>query len=285
MPRNNSVPTFVKWAGGKTQLLDQFKKLFPKEVNGYLEPFVGSGAVFFYIKQKYNLKKVIISDNNEELINAYIVVRDDLEGLIKLLKTHKNRHCKEYYYNIRRIDVNELSDVERAARFLYLNKTCYNGLYRVNSKGKFNVPFGRYKNPNIVNEKNLRKAHKLLQGVTIKLQSFEKVLEDAQGGDFIYFDPPYYPLSKTANFTSYTKNAFLDEEQKKLAEVYRKLDERGCLLMLSNSDTEFIKNLYSYDGLKIHKVKARRAINSKADKRGAINELVILNYENYSLTI
>jgi len=279
MPWNNAVPTFVKWAGGKTQLLDQFKKFFPKKFNGYLEPFVGSGAVFFYIKRKYNPKRVIISDNNEDLINTYMVVRDNLEELIKLLKIHKRNHCKEYYYKIRETDVNELSDVEKAARFLYLNKTCYNGLYRVNSKGKFNVPFGRYKNPNIVNEKNLRKAHKLLQGVTIKLQSFEKVLEDAESGDFIYFDPPYYPLSKTANFTSYTRDVFLDDEQRKLAEVYRKLDERGCLLMLSNSDTEFIKNLYSYDGLKIHTVKARRAINSKADKRGAINELVILNYE------
>lgn len=279
MPWNNTVPTFVKWAGGKTQLLDQFKKFFPKKFNGYLEPFVGSGAVFFYIKRKYNPKRVIISDNNEDLINTYIVVRDNLEDLIKLLKIHKRNHCKEYYYKIRETDVNELSNVEKAARFLYLNKTCYNGLYRVNSKGKFNVPFGRYKNPNIVNEKNLRKAHKLLQGVTIKLQSFEKVLEDAESGDFIYFDPPYYPLSKTANFTSYTRDAFLDDEQRKLAEVYKKLDERGCLLMLSNSDTEFIKNLYSYDGLKIYKVKARRAINSKADKRGAINELVILNYE------
>ena len=279
MPWNNTVPTFVKWAGGKTQLLDQFKKFFPKKFNGYLEPFVGSGAVFFYIKRKYNPKRVIISDNNEDLINTYIVFRDNLEDLIKLLKIHKRNHCKEYYYKIRETDVNELSNVEKAARFLYLNKTCYNGLYRVNSKGKFNVPFGRYKNPNIVNEKNLRKAHKLLQGVTIKLQSFEKVLEDAESGDFIYFDPPYYPLSKTANFTSYTRDAFLDDEQRKLAEVYKKLDERGCLLMLSNSDTEFIKNLYSYDGLKIYKVKARRAINSKADKRGAINELVILNYE------
>lgn len=278
MPKNRSVPTFVKWAGGKTQLLSQFKKFFPEKFKGYLEPFVGSGAVFFYIKQKYTPKKIIISDNNEDLINAYIVVRDHLEELIGLLKKHKRNHSKEYYYKIREMDVDNLSNVEKAARFLYLNKTCYNGLYRVNSKGKFNVPFGRYKKPNIVNEENLKRAHKLLQGVEIKHQSYEKVLDDAEVEDFIYFDPPYYPLSKTSNFVGYTKEVFLEDEQMKLARVYKKLDRKGCLVMLSNSNTEFIKKLYSYDGFKIFKVKARRAINSDARKRGPIDELVILNY-------
>ena len=274
----NGVPTFIKWAGGKKQLLKSFRKFFPTRIDRYLEPFVGSGAVFFYIKEHYSLEEVILSDINDELINAFNVVKDHLESLIGVLKEHKKNHSTEYYYKIRSLDPSALSNIERAARFLYLNKTCYNGLYRVNSKGKFNVPIGRYKNPKIVDEEVLQKASMLLQDVTIKHQSFEKVLEDAHERDFVYLDPPYYPLSKTSSFTGYTKEVFMEKEQEKLAEVYSKLDKKGCLVMLSNSDTEFIHLLYGENGYDIRKVKARRAINSKADRRGEINEVVILNY-------
>jgi len=278
MPKCNGVPTFVKWAGGKTQLLSQFEPFLPDDFEGYVEPFVGSGAVFFYVKQKFNPQKAILSDSNEELINAYRVVRDDLEDLLDALREHKEEHSEEYYYGVRAMDPPALSEVERAARFLYLNKTCFNGLYRVNSRGKFNVPFGRYKNPNIVNRDNLVKASALLEGVTIKCRSFEDSLDDVDEGDFVYLDPPYYPLSKTANFTTYTKDSFLDEEQRALARVSERMHERGARLMISNSDTKFIKRLYSNNGFKVHKVKARRAINSNARKRGAITELLITNY-------
>jgi len=274
-----NVPTFIKWAGGKTQLLSQFEPFIPNDFNSYVEPFIGGGAMFFCMKKNFEPNNIIISDNNEELINVYKTVQNDLEELLVLLQGHKNNHSKEYYYKIRSTLVEDLSLLERAARFLYLNKTCFNGLYRVNSKGLFNVPIGSYKNPNIVNEKNLREANKSLDGVTIKLQPFENSLEDVKPGDFVYFDPPYYPLSKTANFTSYTKNAFLEEEQNKLADVYHKMDQLNCKLMLSNSDTPFIHNLYSSNGYRVEKVQARRMINSNASKRGAIDEVLVMNYE------
>lgn len=270
------IPTLVKWAGGKSQLLDQFSPLFPKEIKSYYEPFLGSGAVFFYIKRNYpELKNIHLSDINAELINAYTVVRDKVEQLIKVLRKHKKNHNTEYYYQIRSLDPKELTDVESAARFIYLNKTCFNGLYRVNSKDKFNVPIGSYKNPGILKEDVLREASRLLKGVEFNVMSFEKIKDIAPKGSFIYFDPPYYPLKK-GSFTTYTKDVFLEAEQKKLAEVFRALDKKGCLLMLSNSDTAFIKNIYSK--YKIHIVKAKRLINSKSEGRGAINEIVVLNY-------
>ncbi len=273
------IPTFVKWAGGKTQLLEQFKPYFPKRIDRYLEPFVGSGAVFFYVKKRFDPEEAVLSDNVEELVNCYTVVRDNIAELIELLNVYKRRHNKEYYYNIRAVDPADLDDVEKAGRFLYLNKTCYNGLYRVNSKGKFNVPMGRYKNPSILMEDKLMEASELLQDVTIKLQNFEGVLNDAEKGDFVYFDPPYYPLSATANFTNYTPHNFLEEEQTRLAEVYRKLGKKGCFVMESNSDTKLITELYEgFKGVRIERVKARRMINSDATKRGAINEVLILNY-------
>ena len=275
---NSGVPTFVKWAGGKTQLLSQFEPLIPDDFNSYVEPFIGSGAMFFFMKKNFELDNIIISDNNEELINVYKTVQNNLDELFVLLQEHKINHSKEYYYETRSTLVEELSPLERAARFLYLNKTCFNGLYRVNSKGLFNVPIGSYKNPNIVNEKNLREANELLDGVTIKLHDFENSLEYVKSGDFVYFDPPYYPLSKTANFTSYTKNVFLDEEQNKLADVYHEMDQLDCKLMLSNSDTPFIHNLYSGNGYRVKKVQARRMINSNASKRGAIDEVLVMNY-------
>jgi DNA adenine methylase len=269
------VPTLVKWAGGKKQLLEQFKKYFPKKIDRYFDPFVGGGAITFYILKKYKPKKVFISDINEELINVYKIVKNDVEELIKLLKQYKKLHNKEVYYNVRAEDSKLLSDVSRAGRFIYLNKTCFNGLYRVNSKGGFNVPIGSYKNPLICGEEDLREISNILKNVKIEAVSFEKVLSYAKKGDFVYFDPPYYPLKKSS-FTTYTKGNFLEEEQKQLAKVFKKLDEKGCNVMLSNSDTKFIKNLYKDSSINF--VKATRMINCNAKKRGKINEVVITNY-------
>ena len=273
------IPKFVKWAGGKTQLLEQFIPLFPKRFNRYLEPFVGSGAVFFYIIQKFKPSEVIISDSNEELMNTYQIIKKDVEKLIIELKQHKEYHVtkgKRYYLTIRATNPKHLPDLERAARFIYLNKTCFNGLYRVNSKGQFNVPMGSYKNPDIIQEERLRTASKLLQTVTIKVMPFEKVLGLANKGDLVYFDPPYYPLNGKHSFTTYTKDAFLEEEQELLAETFTKLDKKGCFVMESNSATMFIKGLYHT--FNIATVKARRMINCDGSKRGEIKEYVITNY-------
>jgi len=274
---NNNLPTFVKWAGGKSQLIEQYKKHFPKKVERYFEPFLGSGAIFFFIKKQFKPKEFFLSDNNDELINTFIIVRDKVEELIESLKKRKKQHNKEYFYKVRRENPKELSDIERASRFIYLNKTCYNGLYRVNSKGEFNVPFGDYKNPSIFDEKVLREASELLKGVEIKTLPFESVLDKAKNkNDFIYFDPPYFPVSKTSSFTSYTKDAFLEKEQKKLAEVFEELNKRGCKIMLSNSDHPLIRNLYI--NFNRFPIKARRSICCIGTKRGKIGELLIANY-------
>ncbi|MFH0869624.1 MAG: DNA adenine methylase [archaeon] len=273
------IPRFVKWAGGKQQLIEQFKPLFPKKFNRYFEPFVGSGAVAFFVIQNLKPKEVFLSDTNEELINAFNVIKTDVERLIVELKQHKEYHLadgKEYYYEIRSVSPNDLPLLERAARFIYLNRTCFNGLYRVNSKNQFNVPMGDYKNPDVVQEDKLRRIAELLKNVTIKVMSFEKIADLAKEGDFVYFDPPYHPLDAKPSFTTYTKDNFVEKDQKKLAEIFRKLSEKGCFCMESNSDTKLIKEIYA--DFKIHTVKARRMINSKAEGRGEINEVVVTNY-------
>ncbi len=270
------VPTVVKWAGGKKQLLEQFKPLFPKKIKRYYEPFIGGGAVAFYIIKNYKPQNVVLSDTNEELINAYNVIKNDVEELIKILKKYKIKHNKNTYYKVRLQDPTLLSETSKASRFIYLNKTCFNGLYRVNLKGEFNVPMGQYNNPSICSENNLRELSKLLKNVDIKLMSFEEILKYRKKGDFVYFDPPYYPLKKGKSFTTYQKGGFLDEEQKLLAEIFKKLDKKGCKVMLSNSDTKFIKNLYK--DYKINFVKATRMINCDATKRGKVKEVVVTNY-------
>ena len=265
---------FLKWAGGKRQLLKQFDKYFPEQFQTYIEPFVGGGSVFFYLLPE----NAILMDTNGELINCYTVIQKQVEELIRSLKKHRNE--KEYFYKIRNIDrnleFNKWSDVERASRTIYLNRCCFNGLYRVNSKGYFNVPFGKYKNPKFCDEKNLRAVNRTLQNVEINNASFETCLNFAEEGDFIYFDPPYQPLSETAHFTSYTKEGFGKEEQLKLFEVVKELDDRGCKVMLSNSYIKFILDLYKK--FKIITVKAKRAINRDGTKRGEIKEALILNY-------
>jgi DNA adenine methylase len=272
----NGIPTFVKWAGGKKQLLEQFRLYFPNKINRYFESFAGGGAVAFYVIKHYKPKEVYLSDSNEELVNAYNTIKSNVEKLIKELKEYKKLHSKEFYLKVRAQDPKGLSDLEKAVRFIYLNKTCFNGLYRVNSKGEFNVPMGNYKNPAIVNEEDLREISRLLKNAKIETKDFTKIKTIVKKNDFVYFDPPYYPISKTSSFTTYTKEKFLDKEQKKLAELFKKLDKKGAKVMLSNSDSDFIKDLYQ--GYTINTVKASRMINCDAKGRGKINEVVITNY-------
>ena len=271
LPEDTKPRPPVKWAGGKGGLIPQFEPLFPtKPWDLYVEPFVGGGAVFFHLLPR----RAVLIDNNEELINFYRVVRDNLEELLVDLRKHEN--TAEYYYRIRALKPEELTPVERASRFLYLNKTGYNGLWRVNGKGQHNVPFGRYKNPKIVDEPNLRQVSRALAQAEIILGDFSLVLDYARPGTFVYLDPPYHPLSETARFTSYTREGFDENDQRRLADVFRQLDRMGCLVMLSNSDTPFIRDLYAtYD---IQVVYAKRAINCRGDGRGPITELVIRNY-------
>ena len=221
---------------------------------------------------------MFLFDHNEELINAYLVVRDRVDDLLGILAVHKEKHNKEYYYAIRSLDRQEvqLGNVDRAARTIYLNKTCYNGLYRVNRRGQFNVPIGSYKNPRILDEETLRAANAALQGVCIEVRDFRTVVDLAQAGDFFYFDPPYDPLSKTASFTSYTAGDFGDDDQRDLADVFAQLTERGCRCMLSNSYTPFVLELYQ--AFRIETVRANRAISSDPNGRGGIPEVVVLNY-------
>ena len=265
---------FLKWAGGKRQLLSQIDLYIPKSFNKYIEPFVGGGALFFYLLPK----NAILNDINQDLINAYRVIKEKVSELITSLKKHKNE--EEYFYKIRSVDRNldefkTWSDVEKASRIIYLNRCCYNGLYRVNSKGYFNAPFGKYKNPKICNEENLKLVHKVLKDVKLMNTSFELCLNYAKKDDFIYFDPPYVPISESANFTSYTKSSFKKEDQIKLFNVFKELDQKGCKLLLSNSYNEFILKLYK--NYQINIVYAKRAINSNPDKRGEIKELLIIN--------
>jgi DNA adenine methylase len=269
---------FLKWAGGKLQLIEQFENLFPRKFRNYYEPFIGSGAVFFYVKSKLKPNKVLLSDTNEELINCFLIVRDKPSELVELLLNHRKKHSKEHYYAVRSIESNRLDSVNRAARLIYLNKTCFNGLYRVNSKGQFNVPFGDYKSPSIFDKNILFQASQLLQGVDLKVMTFEKVLDFAGKDDFVYFDPPYIPLSKTSSFTRYSKSDFSMKEQKRLSEVFETLDSRGCFLMVSNSDHALTRELYRQHKKNTVVVRAKRMINSVGSKRGAINELIITNY-------
>jgi len=275
---NKLVRPFLKWAGGKRQLLSEINKYVPKKYNTYYEPFLGGGAILFNLQPK----NAAINDSNIELINCYEVIKNSLDELIEDLKKHQNE--ESYYYEMRELDrtttyKDNYDKVKRASRILYLNKTCYNGLFRVNSQGQFNVPFGRYKNPNILDEAVLKAVNKYLNHNQVKIfnTDFEEAVLDARKGDFVYFDPPYDPVSQTASFTGYDVNGFDKEEQKRLKSVFDDLTSRGCKALLSNADTEFIVDLYG--SYKIEKISATRAINSNALKRGKIAEVLVRNYE------
>jgi DNA adenine methylase len=267
---------FLKWAGGKRQLLPVIKKNLPPAYNVYFEPFVGAGAVLLDLQPA----TVFINDVNEELINCYNVIRDMPIDLVASLKRHKN--TKEYFYKLRELDrtrdFHKLGPVERASRIIYLNKTCYNGLFRVNKSGQYNTPFGRYKNPNIVNAEVIMAISHYLNNndITILNGDFTKTVKTAKRGDFVYFDPPYDPVSNTSSFTGYSFQEFGRAEQIRLRDCFEDLTRRGCSVMLSNSSTDFIAELYS--DYKIIRVPANRSINSVASKRGKIDEFLILNY-------
>ena len=264
----------VKWVGGKRQLMFELLKNMPKSYNRYFEPFIGGGALFFELQPE----NAYISDMNEELINLYSVVRDNVYELIEDLGKHEV--SKEYFLEIRNIDRSEkyagLSSIERASRFIYLNRTCFNGMYRVNSQGQFNVPFGHYKNPRIIDESNLLNCSKLLNKTEIKCADFSEILTKVQKDDFVYFDPPYVPLNETSSFTSYTKDGFDIDMQFKLRDVCDELDSMGVKFMLSNSDTKLVNELYA--NYEIKKVFASRQINANADGRGKITEVLVRNY-------
>lgn len=271
---SRSAKPFIKWVGGKSQLLPELEKRIPRNYSRYFEPFIGGGALFFSLEQR----DAVINDINPELVNLYKVVRDNPGDLIDDLQKHV--YEKEYFYKIREVDryptYTRWSDIEKASRFIYLNKTCFNGLYRVNSKGHFNVPFGRYKNPRILDEPNLRACSRALQGVEIKEGSFTSAIQETLTNDFVYFDPPYIPLNATSDFTSYTKEKFDFLMQLGLRDLCCELNKRSVKFMLSNSSAPLVFELYK--DFNIETVGARRSINSKGTKRGEVSEVIVTNF-------
>lgn len=268
------VVPFLKWAGGKQGLLRQYAPYFPPPVSirHYFEPFIGSAAVYF----SWLPAQATLSDCNASLIELYQTIQQDVAGVIAALEPHQNEAA--YFYTIRAQDPASLTAVQRAARLIYLNKTCYNGLYRENSKGLFNVPFGRYKNPKICDKPRLIAASLALKNVTLLVSDFADVLVQAKAGDFVYLDPPYHPLTSTSSFTSYSQYGFGEPDQRRLAATVHELTARGCMIMLSNSCTPLIVDLYNGRDYHLIPIQARRNINSKGSQRGPITELLILNY-------
>ena len=272
---------FVKWVGGKRQLMQDLENNFPKQFTTYHEPFLGGGAVMFNLLTKKPQLSCNVSDFNSDLILAYVTIRDKLEKLIESLENHSKNYHKnstEYYYEVRKQEPKQ--QIEKVSRLLFLNKTCFNGLYRVNKKGQFNVPLGRYTNPNIVNKENLTAVSKILQSKKIKIscRDFEAVLGDAKKGDLVYFDPPYQPVSSTANFTSYTHRDFTEEDLERLAKLADQLHSKGCYVLLSNSNSKTVKDFFSKKYWKISSINVNRAINSNAQKRTGHKEIIIKNY-------
>lgn len=306
---NNSINAkpFLKWAGGKTQLLEELEKRLPEPIKAsrtietYVEPFIGGGAVFFYLRSKYRINKSFIFDINKELILGYRTIQNDHMALIDRLKAIQDEYFKKqenereaYYYRIRSLynfqaatfDYHEYNEewIERTSRLIFLNKTCYNGLYRQNSKGEFNVPFGRYKNPTICDALSLIEVNKALQDTEIVLGDFKESDKFVEKDTLVYLDPPYRPLSTTSSFTAYAKEGFTDEDQKRLADYFRRMSDRGAYIILSNSDPknedphdEFFDDLYK--GYMIDRVPAKRFINCDTSKRGEIRELIITNQD------
>ncbi len=301
------VRPFVKWAGGKSSLISQLTNFFPFElkdgiINKYVEPFVGGGAVLINILQKYDVKEAYAFDINRDLINCYNVIKENVDELIKQLEIKEKEFIKlesedrqAYFYNIRKeynsykITENELS-IKRAGEFIFLNRTCFNGLYRVNKNGEFNVPCGKYRNPTICDSSNLRNLSYLIRNVIFQYGDYKKSEKYVDNNTFVYFDPPYRPLSITSGFTSYTKEDFNDENQKELANYFGKLDEKNAKLMLSNSNPkntnendDFFEKIYK--GFNINEISAKRMINANAKGRGEISELLITNYEEMNKCI
>ena len=272
---------FVKWAGGKRQLLPILSQHTPKNLDTYFEPFLGGGAVLFHLISQNSQLKCFVSDLNSTLILSYVTIRDKVDELIISLEEHSENYFKnpeEYYYRVR--DSNPKNQIDKVSRLIFLNKTCFNGLYRVNSKGKFNVPIGRYVNPNIVNKENLQVLSHVLQSkrISIKCEDFTTALRRAQKDDFVYLDPPYQPVSSTANFTSYTNDNFDYKDQERLFIEFKKLDSKGCKIILSNSKSQEVIELFSEYSDNIIEINANRFINSNSKKRTGHTEILIKNY-------
>ncbi len=277
MDKSNSITPVVKWVGGKRQILSEITKYVPETFSVYYEPFVGGGALLFELQPQ----RAVVNDINCELMNIYVVIKENVEGLIADLQRHKNE--EDYFYRIRELDRNRefysmLTPVQRASRIIYLNKTCYNGLFRVNKSGEFNAPFGNYRKPNIVNETALRAVSAYFNSAQIGFacQDFEDALQGAEKGAFVYLDPPYDPLSATASFTGYDRGGFGREEQARLKNSCDKLNKKGISFLLSNSATDYIMDLYR--DYKIEVIRARRSVNSKGERRGDVAELLVMNY-------
>ena len=270
------IKPFIKWVGGKRQLINDIKKYMPKKYNRYIEPFIGGGALFFELTPK----NAIINDKNLDLIDTYRIIKNKPKKLIKILLKHKKKNTKEYFLEIRSWDKSNRywtrKPENRAARFIYLNKTCFNGMYRVNASGEFNVPYGKYKKPSIFEEENITAVSKLLKNTEIYNSDFAEIAHMAKKGDFVYFDPPYVPLSKTESFVSYTKDGFGKLEQLRLKRVIDELTEKKVYVMLSNSAADWIYE--TYKDYNIHTVNAKRMINSNAKRRGNCKEVIITNY-------
>ncbi|HET3027234.1 modification methylase [Streptococcus pneumoniae] len=274
-----TLQPFTKWTGGKRQLLPVIRELMPKTYNRYFEPFVGGGALFFDLAPK----GAVINDFNAELINCYQQIKDNPQELIEILKVHQEYNSKEYYLDLRSADRDEridmMSEVQRAARILYMLRVNFNGLYRVNSKNQFNVPYGRYKNPKIVDEELISAISVYINNnqLEIKVGDFEKAIVDVRTGDFVYFDPPYIPLSETSAFTSYTHEGFSFADQVRLRDAFKRLSDTGAYVMLSNSSSALVEELYK--DFNIHYVEATRTNGAKSSSRGKISEIIVTNYE------
>lgn len=267
----------LKWAGGKARLVSMILERLPERIETYREPFVGGGAVFFALAARKRFRRAVLCDLNADLVGVYRGVKRNVSGVVELLREYDRRHSKQTYYETRDIDPATLDLIERAARIIYLNKTGYNGLYRVNQSGRFNVPFGRYKNPAICDEQRLRAAARALRGVKLDVADFEEACEEATAGDAVYFDPPYVPRSRTANFTAYHSEAFGEREHERLARVFRRISRRKVAAVLSNSDTPATRELYEERSFHVGTVMVARPINSKSGARGGVPELLVTN--------
>ena len=264
---------FLKWAGGKGRIVTELEARAPREFGAYFEPFVGSGAFFLALRATGRVSKACLADVNPALIDTWAVVRDQVEPLIRALRRHAARHDRDYFYQQRGRDPARLGPVGRAARLIYLNRTCFNGLYRENRAGQFNVPYGRYVRPRICDPDNLRAVSAALHGVRLACEPFEAVLGRARPGDFVYFDPPYQPRSPTASFTAYARSGFGERDQRRLADLVLELQRQGVAVLLSNSDTPLTRALYA--GFRTDTIQVRRSINRRADGRGRVPEIVV----------
>jgi len=273
-----ALPIFLKWAGGKRRILKNLEPLFPERVERYFEPFLGAGSIFFFIKQKYRPRFSLISDANADLIQTYKTVRDAPDRLINFLKYFKKNNSEEFYYKVRK-DLNEhaFEDHKRSAAFIYLNKTCYNGLYRVNLKNEFNVPYGRYESPEIYSSEGIMKASELLQGVQIECQDYQAILPSVKKGDFVYLDPCYDPIKRTS-FVHYTPDRFSISDRNDLFEFIATAKNRGAKILLSNNNIPEIRKLYTMPKFKIHEIEAFRSVGSKKGSRDKVIELAISSY-------